>query len=253
MTTRRTILASLFSFPLTAADFWQAKKSSEWSEKEINKMLNDSPWSHQTVVTMGQGSKGGSGGEGRGGSGGRGGGMSGGAGGGMSGGGGGRGGGGGGRGEGGGGGGGGGGVPSIGLQIRWASAKPVKMAMARKKFGDTAESKPEVKEMVDRVEKDYMITVEGIPPNMARQGAEKLAGSLKKNCAIHCAGKDDLIPSDAQVGQGEKGIVAMVTFPRKDPFSLDDKEVEFSMKLGNATAKRKFKLKEMVFDGKLEL
>ena len=61
------------------------------------------------------------------------------------------------------------------------------------------------------------------------------------------------MPLNAQVGQGDKGIVAMVTFPKKDAFSLDDKEVEFSMKLGNATAKRKFKLKDMVFEGKLEL
>ena len=144
-------------------------------------------------------------------------------------------------------------MPAIGLQIRWASAKPVKIAMARKKFGDEAGSKPEVKEMVDRAERDYMIAIDGIPPNMARQGPEKFAAALKKNCAIHCAGKDDLMPSDAQVGQGEKGIVAMVTFSKKDPFSLDDKEVEFAIKLGNATAKRKFKLKEMVFEGKLEL
>jgi translation initiation factor 1 (eIF-1/SUI1) len=247
MTSRRTILASLFSFSLTAADFWQTKKSSEWTDKELSKILNDSPWSRQTAITMGQGSKGGGGGgEGRGSSGGggsRGGGMSSG---GMSG-------GGGKGGRGGEGGGGGGGMPSISLQIRWATAKPVKLAVARLKFGAEAESKPEVKELVNRVEKDYVITIEGIPPNMARQGVEKLASSLKMNCAMHCAGKDDLTPSDAQVVQGERGITAVVTFPKKDPFSLDDKEVEFAMKLGNNTAKRKFKLKDMVFDGKLEL
>ena len=78
--------------------------------------------------------------------------------------------------------------------------------------------------------------------------------SLKKNCAIHCAGKDDLTPEDAQIGQNAKGLIAaVVMFPKKDPFSLDDKEVEFSVKLGSATAKRKFKLKDMVFEGKLEL
>ena len=144
-------------------------------------------------------------------------------------------------------------MPTIGLQIRWSSAKPVKIAMARMKFGAEADTKPEVKEMVDRVENDYLITIDGIPAMMARQGPEKLIAALKKGCFIHCPGKDDLAPSDAQVGQGEKGIVALVSFPRKDSYSLDDKEVEFSMKMGNISAKRKFKLKEMVFEGKLEL
>lgn len=239
MTNRRTLLASLFSFPLFAADFWQSKKSSEWSDKELSKMMKDSPWSRQAVVSMGQGGGGGrsGGGSGEGGGGGRGGG--GGKGGGGS--------------KGGGGEGGGGGMPTIGLQIRWSSAKPVKLAMARMKFGAEADTKPEVKEMVDRAEKDYLITIDGIPAMMARQGPEKLIVALKKGSFIHCPGKDDLAPSDAQVGQGEKGIVALVSFPRKDSYSLDDKEVEFSMKMGNISAKRKFKLKEMVFEGKLEL
>ena len=151
------------------------------------------------------------------------------------------------------GGGGGGGVPAIGLQIRWQSAKPVKMALARLKFGAEMDSKADIKQLVEQDEKEYVIMVEGIPSNMARQGAEKLANNLKKNCAIHCAGKEDLLPTDAKAGQGPKGVIIALMFPKKDPFSLDDKEVEFSMKLGNTTAKRKFKLKDMVFDGKLEL
>ena len=251
MTSRRTLLASLFTFPLTAADFWQAKKPSEWSDKELQKILNDSPWSRQTTVTLG-----GSGGKKSSGEGGssRGGGMSG-AGGGMSGGGGGGGRTGGSRGGGGGEGGmgGGGGAPAIGMTIRWQSAKPVKIALARMKFGAELESKQDIKQLIEQTEKDYVIMVEGIPPNMARQGAEKLANNMKKNSALHCAGKDDLLATDAQAGQGAKGLVVLLSFPRKDPFSLDDKEVEFSMKLGSTTAKRKFKLKDMVFDGKLEL
>jgi hypothetical protein len=240
---------------LTAADFWQAKKSSEWNDKELNKILSDSPWSRQTTVTMSQGGKqgGGGGGEGRGGIGGEGGGGGRGGGiGGMSGGGG--GGRGGGRGGGGnGGGGGGGGMPAIGMQIRWQSAKPVKIALARLKFGDNLQAKPDVMQLIEQVEKDYVIMVEGLPAMMTRQGQEKLVSNLKKNCAIHCAGKDDLLPTDVQVGQGTKGVVAAISFPKKDPFSLDDKEVEFTMKIGNNSAKRKFKLKDMVFEGKLEL
>jgi hypothetical protein len=254
MTTRRTLIASLFTFPLanslSAADFWLAKKPSEWTDKEFSKIIADSPWSRQSVVTMSQGgNRGGSEGGGGGGRKGSGGGGEGGGGGAMSSGGGGRKGGGGGE----GGGGGGGGMPALGIQIRWQSAKPIKLALAHMKFGVEGFSKPDVMEMVNREEQDYVIMVEGFPPAMARQGAEKLAANLKKNCAIHCAGKEDLLPTGAQAGQNQKGPVAIITFSKKDPFSLDDKEVEFSMKLGNNTMKRKFKLKDMVFDGKLAL
>ncbi len=244
MTTRRTLLASLFTFPLTAADFWQAKKPSEWSDKEFNKIITDSPWSRASIVTMSGGggnrgggeggSRGGGAGEtGRGGGGGGGGGRKGGG--------------------GGEGGGGGGNMPSISMQIRWQSSRPVKLALAHLKFGAEAATKPEIMEMVNREEKDYLIMIEGFPPAMARQSQERLISNLKKNCAIHCQGKDDLLPTDVQTGQNAKGPVAIVVFPKKDPFSLDDKEVEFSMKMGNTTVKRKFKLKDMVFDGKLAM
>jgi hypothetical protein len=42
-------------------------------------------------------------------------------------------------------------------------------------------------------------------------------------------------------------------FPRTDPITLDDKEVELDLKLGTMEAKRKFNLKDMVYNGKLEL
>ena len=37
------------------------------------------------------------------------------------------------------------------------------------------------------------------------------------------------------------------------PITLDDKEVELDLKLGSIEAKRKFNLKDMVYNGKLEL
>jgi hypothetical protein len=42
-------------------------------------------------------------------------------------------------------------------------------------------------------------------------------------------------------------------FPRSEAITLEDKEVEFETKLGPMEIKRKFKLQDMVFGGKLEL
>jgi hypothetical protein len=42
-------------------------------------------------------------------------------------------------------------------------------------------------------------------------------------------------------------------FPKSDAISADDKEVKFVCQMGPMKVERKFTLKEMVFNGKLEL
>lgn len=43
--------AALLSIPLAAAAQWEKKPSTEWSEKEVQKLLNDSPWARTQVFT----------------------------------------------------------------------------------------------------------------------------------------------------------------------------------------------------------
>ena len=42
----------LFGFGLTAANFWQ-KPYTEWSDKDVTKMMTDSPWAKSASVSMG--------------------------------------------------------------------------------------------------------------------------------------------------------------------------------------------------------
>jgi hypothetical protein len=42
-------------------------------------------------------------------------------------------------------------------------------------------------------------------------------------------------------------------FPRDDEITLADKNVELDMKLGETRIRRKFSLKQMVFEGELRL
>ena len=42
-------------------------------------------------------------------------------------------------------------------------------------------------------------------------------------------------------------------FPKTTTFTAEDKELEFSSKFGKTAVKHKFKLKDMVFNGKLEM
>ena len=46
---------------LAAADFWEEKDFTAWSDKEVEKMLTDSPWSRNLTVAL-RGPAGGGGG-----------------------------------------------------------------------------------------------------------------------------------------------------------------------------------------------
>ncbi len=240
-------LAMVFAISLSAAEFWQSKPYTEWSDKEVQKLLSNSPWSKEVVVPLG-GSGGGSGKGSR------------------------KGGGGGGNTEGsfdgpamGSGGGnagtsgrtgvsevGGGapssGTPSMNLVVSWRTALPLRQAIAKQKFGAEAGTSAEAKRVVEEPQKYYVLVVTGLPARMGGGSAE-MKDALMKNSSLSVKGKEPIVPEDIQYS----GSTALYLFPKTVAIDADDKEVDFSTRLGQTIVKTKFKLKEMVFNGKLDL
>jgi hypothetical protein len=237
-----------------AADFWTTKPFTDWNEKEVAKILSDSPWAAKVTVSMGfnagpagiaeTAGGGGRGGGGRGGGGGgRGGpqgdgansdpGVGGGGGGGDF-----------------GGGGGGGGV-SVGLV--WQTALPIRQAVVKRQYGAEAGTSPEAKAKLDRVDQLYVLTLSGVPGPMlgATQGDKKAA--LLDLTTITVSGKPPLKAADVQVSGGRGTASVSFLFPKTTQLTVEDKEVEFSTKFDKTPIKKKFKLKDMVFNGKLEM
>lgn len=247
------VLLGIGAALLLAADFWEKKKFTEWSDKEVEKMLNNSPWARAVDIPMGGPSvMGAGGGRGRGGMGGGapGGGMPGGgmpSGGGMG---------------GAGGGYGGGGVggmdmpqamPTMRLFVRWVSALPVRQAIARMRFGAEAGASEEAARVLRPQDDRYIVSVAGLPGGMAQGEFDQ----FKELASLKIKGRDPLHANQVQ-GQREQNRANLYfLFPKsKDggyDISLDDKEVEFELKLRAFQVSRKFKLKDMVFEGKLEL
>jgi hypothetical protein len=247
----KKVCALVFSFALCAwaADFWTAKPFTEWNEKEIAKMLSDSPWTAKVSVAGGVAAFAGPGGGGGKGGGGRGGGRSSGP-----------------QGDGansdpgvdGGGGPGGGGdfggPSAINVTLLWQTALPVKQALTKRKYGSEAGTSPEAKAALERVDQVYVLTLIGMPGFTlpAAQG-EKKAGLLDST-TLTVSGKPPLKAMDVLVSGG-RGPAANVSFlfPRTTTFTVDDKELEFASKFDKTSIKKKFKLKDMVFNGKVEM
>ena len=96
----------------------------------------------------------------------------------------------------------------------------------------------------------YVILVEGMPANLARQvmaDQEKLKKSSLK------VGKREIPLANLATGQAGRSVNFVFFFSKADPIKVEENEVEVDAKLGQFEVKKKFKLKDMVVNGKLEL
>jgi hypothetical protein len=238
--------------PALAEDFWKARPYTEWSEKEVKKLLTNSPWAKDVAASMQGGTGGGMSGMGggRGGRGGRGGGgaampdasvssMGGG-------------------GEanvGGGGtmGGAPGSPPQITGKVRFQNAPPVKQAIVRMRFGQETATSTQAQQILAAADPVYLVVLEGLPQRMAQGGGARLQQALLKTTLLKHGEKAPIAPVQVQIGTIEKVLAIYFAFPKTDAIVLEDKDVEFVSKIGAMEFKKKFKLADMVVDGKLLL
>jgi len=231
-------LLLLFGCVLVAADFWQ-KPYTEWSDKDAAKMMNNSPWAKSASVAMS-----GPGGAGApppmpAGGGGFGGGAPGGP-------------------QGGGGsefgpGAPGSGPPSFDVVARWQSALPIREAFVRLKFGAEADKSAEAKKVLEQQEKPYEIVLSGPMGAFLGGKPEDSAKALSEVSVLSSTRTGATKAVQIEVGKPGKTMDVVFVFPRTMPFTVEDKEVEFTTKLGASVLKYKFKLKDMVLNGKLEM
>jgi hypothetical protein len=229
-----SLVGLLVASVMFSQDFWVKKQFNQWSDEELQKFMKESPWAKDlTMATRPPGGGGldmGAGGGGDDGDGGGGGG---------------RGGGGGGR--------GGGGSNTINLVVSWRSALPMKQAAVRAKIGRSENVPAEAQTFLSTADPTYVILIEGMPQNFARQAMAEKEKVMK---AVLKVGKREIPLSDVRAGQspGNPRNVDFVLFFSKDkPITLEENEAELVVKLGIFDVKKKFKLKDMVLNGKLEL
>jgi hypothetical protein len=246
------VLIAVAAAALFAAEPWKAKKYTEWTVKEAERILKDSPWAKAVSISppdaapAGGGRGGGGRGGGGGGRGGGGGGMSGGgdsgfgvernsaeSGGGM-------------------------GIPgesggsggrSMVVVVRWESAQPIRQATMRREvlLGNL---KPEdAEERLQHALGVYVIGVSGLPIPMLRGAAPE---KIKASTFLKPDKGDPIALQDLKMTRSQPPDVLFV-FPRSAKIPDDAKTIEFVSKLGRIEVRKKFTLKDMVYEGKPEL
>ncbi len=249
---RKAIIGSFAILAIAAlawasSDPWKDKPFQQWDEKDVQKVLSNSPWSRMIQADAGfdgsgsapssglpQGSSAGAGAAGGGGGGGRGG---------M--------------------GGGGsspsraggddqaGGVPQLTFAIRWYSSRTVREAMLRSAVLAGSLKEDEAEKQLAQPTEDYQVLLSG-PQMSAFQSAEE-AGVKARTALITKKGKLKIEPSkvDFQRSTDGKTIRAiLISFPKRTAtgeatIGSDEKGADFSSSPGKVAIKASFDFSKM--------
>jgi hypothetical protein len=146
------------------------------------------------------------------------------------------------------------GSPQTTLIVRWQSATVVQQALVKAQYGDKAGSSPDAQKRLEPNAAYYVIAVGNLPASQKPRDAE-VRKALLGMTTLTVNGKDHPIAAKdvVYVEAGEGMIEARFLFPRDFVFTADDKEVEFAAMFGKAAVKAKFNLKNMAINGKLGL
>ncbi len=165
------------------------------------------------------------------------------------------------------------------LTIRWESAVPIQQAFMRQ----GASASDELKAVTASTEKYYVIQVLGLhmprprrsstvdadDPDDNRNGGndsddngqrrgrnqnnDALRSQLLDAAQLAPKGKSSIYAQDVQI-EGPGGIDGVrFLFPRTNPISAGDKEVDFILDFRRIKVEEKFKLGDMQYEGKLAL
>ena len=130
------------------------------------------------------------------------------------------------------------------LMITWLTAMPIKQAVLKERMDEGGVLADSAKEIMEDKEDYYAIGVTGIPKDLAKELTE---GWLK------IPGKPDIQPAKGDFQDRGRSVDLMILFPRANPITVADKEVDVVLKFSGNDVTTKFPLNEMVFNGKLEL
>ncbi len=152
------------------------------------------------------------------------------------------------------------GTPTLNVLVRWDSAAPVRRALQQ--TGQKTYPPEET-------EKFYIITVVGLVPGGRYRAVGKPEAQSNSNDTVDSGnpeqmleelmassrlvprGKNALAPQDVKLDASNGAL--HLFFPKTDPITLRDKEIVFYTRFGSMSVAAKFRLKDMISQGKLEL
>lgn len=143
-----------------------------------------------------------------------------------------------------------------GVVIRWQSSLAVQQALVKMEYREKAGSSPEAQKRLEANSAYYVIAVANAFVAQLPRDDEELKTMLRST-TLTVPGKDNAIVASDFVWVGGTGVwglgEARFLFPRDFTLTVDDKEAEFATKFGKTKVRARFNLRSMVINGALGL
>ena len=135
------------------------------------------------------------------------------------------------------------------LVVRWQTALPIRQAFALQQIQAEEITPERAEQLIQRTPSEYVVAVTGMPVgDLAGSSEDK----VKASTYLKTGDGQRIKVQDVRMSQGRVRSFFFV-FPRAIPIELRHESVEFVTRFGQYPIKKKFSLKKMLFEGKLEL
>jgi hypothetical protein len=139
------------------------------------------------------------------------------------------------------------------LVVRWKSALPVRQALALTEFGRDGLQHPQAVESLTRVPANLELQIAGFPAILFTDRAADLESQLRRTARVSVPGHPPASPESVAVPPHGNHLMAELTFPRFANLTPADKSIRLSATVDGARIERDFKLKDMLYQGRLEV
>jgi hypothetical protein len=135
------------------------------------------------------------------------------------------------------------------LIVRWASALPVRRALVLQEFGRQGLGGEKARLRLSEQPRDYVIELAGIPHMLVKPEFERQL----RQARLSVPGSRTLSPLSVELPGIGTHVTARMAFTRVENVAPEAGVATFSLEAEDLKIKQDFKLRSMVYEGRLEL
>ena len=111
----------------------------------------------------------------------------------------------------------------------------------------------EAVELLSPKQQEYVVEIAGFNTTVIRQGAKKFAADLLKTARLTVPGRRPISATDVHVPEHGMHLMATLRFPRFENLEVKEGPIDVTAETRGIELRERFKLKDMVYGGSLEL
>ena len=138
------------------------------------------------------------------------------------------------------------------LTVRWSSALPIRQALAIERWGRGGLEMPEAAEALAAEPDHYLVEIFGLPAMIAPEGVKRIEEDLRRTARLTLSGRS-VSPTAVRVPEYGMHLTAKLAFPRWEGVEPGDGAIGFRAEPRPLEIATKFKLDQMVYEGRLAL